>query len=129
MSRRGRHPLKTLILLGLLAGVSALVWHYKDSWSYERRVETPNAATLTRLTEMVETRFSSDDAFFALQSAVMWREHEQRFRIDIDADSSAGKGHVKALCQRIAEALRADGGHPATVFAYDGGAVVAKCIL
>ncbi len=130
MTRRSRHPLKTLLLLALFGGATWLAWTYRDKLpSFGRSSQTPDAATLERLGEEVAKLLDSEACARAFTGTVGWRPGESRYRVQIEVDAACGAAVAKDLCAKVAHLLQAKGEHAASVFAYDAGQQIAQYVL
>lgn len=119
MTRRARHPLKTLLLLVAFAGAAALVWEHREKFSIDREVEKPDAKVIARIAEAVEEKFKDDPCLLGIQGPLLWRANENRYRMNIDIDPVCA-GTAKDICQRMARFIKEQGEYPASVFAYNG---------
>ena len=119
MTRRARHPLKTLLMLVAFSAAAWFAYENREKLRLGQDDWKPDAALLDRITEKVAERFKDDPCLTAVQSNVIWRASENRFKLSIDVDPACGED-ARKLCGRIADLIEAEGRYPASVWAYNG---------
>ncbi|MGE0192040.1 MAG: hypothetical protein AB7T63_08345 [Planctomycetota bacterium] len=122
MTRRSRHPAKTLLLLLAFGAVAWAVYRYWPALNDQIRGEEqrPDPALVEGLRGNIEAMLEGEACSLGLQD-VAWRRNEGRFVVRLDADPACGQGPAKDLCARVARLVAAQGGgYPASVFAYNG---------
>ena len=121
MTRSSRHPAKTLLLLAAFGAAAWGVYRYWPALNQQIRGEEkrPDPELIERLQEQVVELLEGDPCSLGLQD-VAWRRNEGRFVVRLDADPACGHSAAKDLCARVARLVTAKGGHPASVFAYNG---------
>ena len=129
--RRGTNsPLKTLICLLIIGGLGYAAYANRDKLQeLTKGSEPPPASQVTRLSGLIDERLAHNDCVEGLRTQLLWRQHEQRWRLDILLFQEC-ETEARGICTEIAEMLQRETGKPASVWGYDAtDRVLAKVIL
>ena len=123
-------PLKTLICLLIIGGLGYAAYANRDKLQeLTKGAEPPPSSQIERLNGLIEQRLENNGCVDGLRTQLLWRSHEQRWRLDILLLQEC-EGEAKDICNEIAEMLQRETGKPATVWGYDvTDRLLAKVIL
>lgn len=129
MAKRTDHPLKTLLLLAVLAGVGwgAYEFVYKRGVLRSEPTQFDVKKTRETLRAAIFEEFESN-LCLAEVGEISYRANEDHFRVRITISDEC-RDQAREICERIAAMGREVTDQSFGVFAYDrGGTVIAKFI-
>lgn len=118
MAPRPRHPLKSVVMFLVVAGIGYTAYLNRDRLKGGGEGPIPAAEEIELITTAILERYEREDCFISMRTSLLWRKGEGRYRLDIEVDYGCDRS-AKSLTADIARLITGKSGKPSTVFAYD----------